>query len=76
LVVGFAGLVLRRIPAFGGGLGVHAVVRCEGGGRGAEAKKNRRGVTRRFLGDSWRLSCVYAFASPPPVRCENQKKAK
>jgi hypothetical protein len=40
----------------------------------AGAKKNRRAIRRFLIGLSLLGACVQA--SPPPVRCENQKYAK
>ena len=74
-VIGLRGTVDRRIPGVGrGGVGgVH--------GRGVLNGMGRRGTARRKKtagGSGGSLGALaglfsYAFASPPPVRCENQK---
>ena len=41
---------------------------------GAMQQQNRRGIRRFLIGLSLLCACVQA--SPPPVRCENQKVVK
>jgi hypothetical protein len=38
----------------------------------SKGQKKTAGASRRF-GEFGALSSAYALASPPPVRCENQK---